>query len=53
MTREKKIEKIIEFFTQLVNDNMISDEELNQLYIGFKVVLETNKELEKIRRING
>lgn len=46
MTREKKIEKIIEYFTQLVNDNEISDEDLNQLYFGFKVVLETNKELE-------
>lgn len=46
MTREKKVEKIIEFFKQLVNDNEISDEELNQLYIGFKVVAETNKELE-------
>lgn len=45
MTREKKVEKIIEFFTQLVNDNKISDEELNQLYLGFKIIVETNKEL--------
>lgn len=45
MTREKKIEKIIEFFKQLVNNDSVSDEDLDKLYISFKFVVETHKEL--------